>query len=349
MARILAYCALLSMLTLLPGVRPAQAAVINVQIDTAEPQAVLAIMAKLRQNQSVTAHDWDAVFLTRGYALLKKSEAEFHHPFSDDTFKLFVSDPKLLAQFQSLSDTLTTWLSSDMIELTQRAFVYLPNGAKLHATVYPLIEPVSKSFAYQLDTDPVIMLHLDPTVTKDLFEYTVSHELYHVGDVQNCPPASAVAEETTLSQSQKDVLNWIDRFSEGSAVLAAAGGAEVHPHWAGTPSDRAIWDTSMRNFDSDFASMQTFFSNIAAGTLRGDAIEAKASTFFGDVAGPWYTVGYTMDVVIEHAFGRAKLIEATCDRRSYFATYNAAAVKSNEAGNPPLPLWSPQLISLFGK
>jgi len=351
MVRSLVCLAFLGMLVLVPGAGRAATtdAAVNVQIDTTEPQAALAIMAKLRRSQPVTAQDWNALFATRGYELLKKRQADFHRPFSDDSFKAFISDPKTLATYQQLSDTLATWISSDIVMLAHRAFVYLPAGSKLHATVYPLIKPATNSYVYQLDTDPAIMLFLDPTLTKDQFGNTVSHELYHIGDSQNCPSAPIAAQEAKYPQMQRDFLNWLSAFGEGSAMLAAAGGPDVHPHWEDPQSDKDVWDKAMSNYTTDFRSLQTFFADIADGTLKGDTIDKQGYTFFGDVQGPWYTVGYKMNVLIEHTFGRAKLIDAICDKRSYLATYNEAAMKNNAAGNPPLPLWSSQLTSLFQK
>ena len=322
---------------------------VNVRIDSTEATAALAIVAKLRQNQGVTAADWNALFATDGYQRLKKREAQFKHPFSDDDFKAFISSPKLVAGYQALADTLARWTSADITQLAQRSFAYLPAGSKLHATVYPLIKPRTNSFVYELDTDPAIMLYLDPTITKGQFGNTVSHELYHVGDAQNCPPAPIAAQEKKLASPQKDVLEWLSAFGEGSAVLAAAGGPDVHPHAEDPPADRAVWDKALSSYDADFQTLQQFFGDIVDGKLSGDAIATKGYTFFGDVQGPWYTVGYKMNVTIERTFGRSKLIEAICDKREYLATYNAAAAQSNAAGNPALPLWSSQLSVLFDK
>jgi len=318
----------------------------GVTIDASEAQATLAILDKLHRSAQVNAQDWNALFSSPGYQRLKKREAQFKHPFTDDDFKAFVTDPKLVAQTDALRATLDRWTSADISQLARRSLAYLPPGATMHATIYPLIKPKTNSFVYELDTDPAIMLYLDPAVTKDQFSNTVSHELYHVGDAQNCPSPAVKAQEQSLTQAQKDALEWMSAFGEGSAVLAAAGGPDVHPHAVDPAADRAVWDAAMSHYDSDFQSLQQFFTDIADGRLKGDAIAAKGYTFFGEVQGPWYTVGYKMDVTIERVFGRQKLIEAICDKREYFATYNAAAAKSN-AGNTALPTWSSKLVNVF--
>jgi hypothetical protein len=319
----------------------------GVSIDASEAQATLTILAKLRRHDAVSAGDWSALFATRGYQRLQKREAQFKRPFTDDQFKAFVTSPKLIAQAPALQDTLTRWMSADIDRLAQRSLAYLPAGSKMHATVYPLIKPRTNSFVYELDTDPAIMLYLDPSQTAEQFANTVSHELLHVGDDQNCPPAAVAAQEKSLDPQQKSVLEWLGAFGEGWAVLAAAGGPDVHPHAEDPPSDRAVWDEAMSHYDRDFETLQQFFADIADGKLKGSAIADRGYTFFGEVQGPWYTVGYKMDVTIERTLGRPKLIEALCDKREYLATYNDAASKSNESGSTHLPLWPSQLADLF--
>lgn len=319
----------------------------QMMIDPGEAQAALAILAKEHAGSAVTAADWDALFTTRGYVRLKAREAAFKRAFTDDDFKTFLSGAPLVAQYQSLSDTLQRWMTADITQIAQRSFAYLPEGSTIRATVYPLIKPRTNSFVYQLDTDPAIMLYLDPKVTKDQFANTVSHELLHVGDSQNCPPPAVAAKEKTLDPRRAAVLKWLAAFGEGWAVLAAAGGPNVHPHWEDPPADRAVWNKAMRGYDSDFQTLEQFFTDVADGKLTGDAISNRAYTFFGAVQGPWYTVGYKMDVTIERILGRPILIQALCDKRIYLATYNAAALTSNRQGNPPLPLWPARLRDLL--
>ncbi len=320
---------------------------VSVTIDDSEARATLAILSKLRSAAPVTSADWDTLFATPGYQRLKAREAQFKRAFTDDDFKAFVTSPKLIAQSAELAGALRSWMSADVAKIAQRSFAYLPGGARIHATVYPLIKPRPNSFVYQLDTDPAVMLYLDPAVTKDQFANTVSHELFHVGDAQNCPSPTVAAQEKSLDARQKAFLEWLGAFGEGSAVLAAAGGPDVHPHWYDPQADRDVWDKAMADFTGDFQTLEQFFSDIAGGRLSGDAIATKGYTFFGRVQGPWYTVGYKMDVIIERMLGRKKLIEALCDKREYLSTYNAAAAVSNQRGNPPLPLWRDEIAGFL--
>ena len=343
------YSMILALVTLAPATPKIVAAsqAVSVTIDDSEARATLAILAKLRAGSPVAAGDWNTLFATRGYQRLKAREAQFKRPFTDDDFKAFVTSAKLIARSAELEGALQSWMSANVTQIAQRSFAYLPTGATIHATVYPLIKPKPNSFVYQLDTDPAVMLFLDPSKSQSQFANTVSHELFHVGDAQNCPSRAVAAQEKSLDVKQKAVLEWLSAFGEGSAVLAAAGGADVHPHWPDSQADRDVWDKAMGGFAGDFPTAVQFFSDIAEGKLSGDAIATKGYTFFGDVQGPWYTVGYKMDVTIERMLGRPKLIRTLCDKREYLSTYNAAAEMSNQQGNSPLPLWPISLAALF--
>lgn len=319
------------------------AAPTNVTIDDSEARAALAILHKLQQHATASADDWTRLFGTRGYERLKEREAAFKRPFTDDQFKAFLTDPAQIARTDALQKTLDAWTGASLSEMEARARAYLPPGSALHATVYPLIKPKTNSFVWQLETDPAIMLYLNPSVTQAQFTNTVSHELLHTGDSENCPPPAVKAQEQSLSQPQKDFLEWLSAFGEGWAVLAAAPGPNVHPHVEDPPKDRAVWDAAMNNFPQDFQTLARFFTQIADGSLTGDAIPAKGMTYFGEVQGPWYTVGYKMDVTIERELGRPTLISVLCDKRQYLRTYNEAAAKANSG----LPLWPAKLAEFL--
>jgi hypothetical protein len=70
-------------------------------------------------------------------------------------------------------------------------------------------------------------------------------------------------------------------------------------------------------------------------------------SFFG-VQGPWYTVGYTMAVTVEKAFGRAYLVERLCDPPKFLEAYNRAAESENRKGGPARPLWPEPLLEELG-
>lgn len=148
-------------LLLCAGAAPAT----NVTIDDSEARASLVILHKLQQHETVSADDWARVFATRGYQRLKEREAAFKRAFTDDDFKAFLTGAPEVAQTRALQKTLDAWTAASLTEMEARARAYLPPGAGLRATVYPLIKPHKNSFVYQLDTDPAIMLYVNPAVT----------------------------------------------------------------------------------------------------------------------------------------------------------------------------------------
>ncbi|MBV9270951.1 MAG: hypothetical protein JO165_07655 [Candidatus Eremiobacteraeota bacterium] len=319
----------------------------TISIDDSEARAALAILHKLQQHGIPTQDDWARLFATRGYERLEQREAQFKVPFTESQFKAFLTSPSTVAQTDSFEKTIDAWTSASLSEMESRARAYLPADSTLRATVYPLIKQRKNSFVYQLDTDPAIMLYVDAAVSQAQFTNTVSHELLHVGDAENCPPPDVRTNENSLSPRQEAMLEWLSAFGEGWAVLAAAPGPNVHPHVADSAADRAVWDTAISHFDGDFQTLQSFFAQISDGTLQGDAISRKGMVYFGDVQGPWYTVGYRMDVTIERELGRPILINALCDKRVYLQTYNRAAQKVNAREPAALPLWPVRLTDFL--
>src|SRR4029079_919908 len=70
---------ILSLFLLIVCPRPAPAQV-NVRLVTDEAEAVLAILARQKANQAVTASDWQRVFQSEGYTRLKKRETSMQRP-----------------------------------------------------------------------------------------------------------------------------------------------------------------------------------------------------------------------------------------------------------------------------
>jgi Putative zinc dependent peptidase (DUF5700) len=143
------------------------------------------------------------------------------------------------------------------------------------------------------------------------------------------------------------VFKYTRAFGEGFAMLAAAGGPNIHPHTVSDQKDRARWDRDVANFNSDLKKIETYFLDVLAGRLTEQQIGETFASFFGE-QGPWYTVGWKMCVVIEKTFGRRKLIEAMCEPRQLLVTYNQAALRFNRKNPKPLALWSSTLINELG-
>jgi len=143
----------------------------------------------------------------------------------------------------------------------------------------------------------------------------------------------------------RTLFHWIGAFGEGYAMLAAAGGPDVHPHATSGAEERARWDHDVARCDADLAELESFFVDILEGRLTDAArIDARAASYYG-VQGPWYTVGWKMAVTIERALGRERLLECTADPRRLLATYDDAVDELATPGVKPPATWSASLLN----
>jgi hypothetical protein len=323
-----------------PGAALAQVAGqsnVNLTVVADEANAALAILGGDSSDRA-----WQRLFASDGYLRLVKRESSFKRPLTEAAMRDLLASPDVRAKTPALAQTLAQWKAADVTASAAKALAYLPAGSTLRASVYPVIKPQGNSFVFELDTNPAIFLYLDPAVSQAQFANTVAHELHHVGYAQNCPLPEAKAAIAKLDERRTHLFEWIGAFGEGFAMLAAAGGPDIHPHANDDAATRARWDRDVANFDADRAKVEAFFLSILDGTLTGEAISTMGYTFFG-VQGPWYTVGWKMSVTIERAFGRARLIACIADNRLLLPTYNAAA----EATNSSDSRWPERLAAAF--
>ncbi|MDQ4122658.1 MAG: hypothetical protein M3209_14565 [Acidobacteriota bacterium] len=326
----------------------AQSRKLDLRFVTDEADAVLAILAKKKKNQEISENDWQRVFQSEGFRRLKKREESFKRSFTEEDFKKFVLSDDLAARFETLQETFDRWQRADLNAAGKRALAYLPKGAHIKAKIYPVIKPRDNSFVFEVKTDPAIFLYLDPKVNKEQFENTVAHELHHIGFGTACPTPQIEAEIKKLPPNAQTVLKWIGAFGEGAAMLAAAGGADIHPHAVSEETERARWDRDAANFNDDLKRVEKFFTDVLANRLSEEETNKTAFSFFGEEQGAWYTVGWKMAVTIEKTFGREKFIEVLCDQRNLLSTYNRAAEKHNKNKPEKLALWSPELLKAIG-
>jgi hypothetical protein len=316
---------------------------VDVRLVTDEAEAVLAILTKIKSNQQITEADWGRVFSSEGYVRLKQRETSMKRPFEEDNFKTFVHSTQLAERSQALEETLVRWKSADITGAARLALAYLPKGARIRSKIYPVIKPQENSFVFDVKTDPAIFLYLDPTISREKFKNTLAHELHHIGYGSRCPSERASEDISKLPENVRNVITWLGAFGEGFAMLAAAGGPDIHPHAVSSSDERARWDKDLANFNTDLKKVEKFFLDMLNNRLTSqEDIQGVGFSFFGE-QGPWYTVGWRMAVVIEKTYGRAKLIELFCDKRELIVTYNKAAAKYNRKAHEPLALWSPML------
>ena len=314
---------------------------VRLSLDTAEAGGVLAILARRDSGDSVTETDWQWLFATSGYVRLQAREAAMGRAFTDDDFKKFVLSDSLRGRRDALRRALSDWAAADMRDAANRALAYLPQEARIAATVYVMIKPRGNSFVWDVQTNPAIFLYLDPSVTRAQFANTVAHELHHIGFASVGAKADSAA---GLSTRAALVAQWVGAFGEGFAMLAAAGGPDVHPHAVSPDSDRVRWDRDVAQFNQNLEALNQFFLSILDGRLAtADTVQTIAFTFYG-VQGPWYTVGWKMAVTIERRFGRPELIACMTDPHRLLERYNVAAGDYNRTHADTLATWSDSLV-----
>jgi hypothetical protein len=253
---------------------------VQLRFDTSEAEAVLAVLAKRKTNQPVPDADWQRLFSTEPYVRLKKREAGLHRDFSDADFRKFVLSDDLAGRAPALEKTLAEWKQADLSQAAARALAYLPGDAVIHAKVFPVIKPQINSFVFEVCSDPTIFLYLDPGLNRAQFENTVAHELHHIG--YSSIDARVEAKLKDLPPDAHAAVEWAGAFGEGFAMLAAAGGPDVHPHAVSKPEDRARWDHDMANFNQDLKAVEKFVLDVAQGRLKTEEERGKVGySFFG--------------------------------------------------------------------
>jgi len=312
---------------------------VDLQLDASEAEAVLTILDKRANHEDVIDADWQKLFSTTPYRRLKQRETSMRRPFTDEEFMKFVTtlDPRR----EQLRQTLQQWLSADLQAVAQRPLHYLPPQASVRSDVYPVIKPQSNSFVFEAATAPAIFLYVDPKKSRAELENTVAHEAHHIG----LSSLDAAYEEKikSLPEEARKAARWMGAFSEGMAVLAAAGSPDVSPMADFPERDRVLWDLEAERFGANLDDLDQFFLDAVHGDLRNDAVAHEGSIFFG-YRGPWYTVGYRMAVTIERELGRPALVATLADPREFVARYNEAAVKENAKNTGHLPLFSAEIL-----
>jgi hypothetical protein len=313
---------------------PAQAR-LNVIVDTSQPERVLAIARTLAEKEVVGDEEWKALFDTAGYRDLKARETAMNRAFTDDDFRAFVSSPEVVERRHLLSESLSAWRGFDIESAAAKAMLYLPEGASITATVYPLIKPKPNSFVFRTDRGMAIFLYLDPARSQEQFENTVIHELHHIGYDSACGGSAGTSGDALARR-------YLGGFGEGLAVLAAAGGADVHPHAASPAGERELWDRDAAKVAANIPRLEAFFTAILDGELSDRS--SIAPRFMELIAteqvpqGAFYTVGWTMAAAIERARGREALVTMICDPVAMMRAYNAIA------GDEALPRWSEGML-----
>lgn len=318
---------------------------VQVTVVTDEAEAVLAIAEEAAAGAVPDSADWARLLRAEGYVRLKEREAGMNRPIADSAFRAFVLSPELRGRLPALRRALDGWRSLDARAAAARAFAYLPPETVLRARIYPVIKPRTNSFVWDLRGNPAIFFYLDPGVAPAQAENTLAHELHHVGFAQGCPAGS------DENGGPARARGWLSGFGEGLAVLAAAGGPDVHPHASSPAAERSVWDRDVARWKDDFAAIERFLLDIAhgrAGTQQEET--ARGFRFISTDSipqGAFYTVGWMMGATIERELGRPALVSVMCHRPAMLRAWNRAAAAVNRRDPAArVPLWSDELLNL---
>ena len=314
---------------------------VDVTLDAGEARAALAILQARRTGQPVDDDAWQRLFRSAGYVRLQQREAAMRRPFTDSSFRDFMLSDTLLERAGELERAVASLSHLDVGASAARALAYLPAGTRLRARLYLEIKPRTNTFVFTgSDSTPSIFLYVDPHVTPAQLENTVSHELHHIGMGIACDDAPP----TTLPAAPAMLLRFLGAFSEGRAMLAAAGSVDAHPHATDEDSVRTRWDRDVANAAADIAELSSFFRSVLDGRITDpDSVMRRAFVYYGPAQGPWYTVGWLMASTVERELGRDALVAPMCDETKLFEQYEAAARRANARG-ARLPLWDPDLV-----
>ena len=322
---------------------------ITLRIVTDQPEAALDILDKRARGEAIAEADWRRLRETEGYRRLKKRSESFGATEFDAKFESFLGEaPEVLASREALRGTVEDWSRLALDGVGRLALAYLPAGAVLRGSIYPVIKKPTNSFVFELDTDPAIFLYVDPEIGAAKFANTLTHELHHIGSNSACKEPEGYEQ---LDPDVRNAVDWLSGFGEGVAMLAAAGGPEVDPQADSDPEQKATWARNLARFDDDIARLEAFFLAVAAGELSEEERRQKGFTFINTDDAPqgaFYTVGWQMAATIEKALGREAVTRSVCDPRELLVAWNQV-VATSAASEPPAS-WSRGLLDvLYGR
>lgn len=322
---------------------------VDVVFVTDEADAALDIIRAHSAGDTPSAQQWSALFGSQGYARLKEREAAMGREFTDSSFASFVTADSVAARSLPLERAVSELKHANVAAAASMALAYLPAGTPLRARLYLEIKPITNTFVFTgRDSIPSIFLYVQPSETRAQLQNTLAHELHHIGTNAACntPPSPESAKATPAVRM---LLDYLTAFSEGRAMLAAAGGPDVHPHEEDPDSLRKRWDHDLARAPDDVRDLSAFFADVVSGRIAtADSVKHRGNSYFG-YQGPWYTVGWLMSSTVERELGRDALVSTLCKPVNFLAQYNQAAERSNASRRTSPPLWpAPLLEALSG-
>jgi hypothetical protein len=322
---------------------------VDVTLVTDEVDAALSIIRSVASGETPTARQLSALFESQGYDHLKEREAAMGRAFTDSSFAQFLTADSVAARLPAIARVIPELEHVDVTAAARMALAYLPARTPIRARLYLEVKPHTNSFVFTgRDSVPSIFIYVKTDETAAQLNNTLAHELHHIGTNAACRNAPSV-DSTHTTPAERMLLEYLTAFGEGRAMLAAAGGPDVHPHATDADSIRARWDRDVAKAPADIADLSGFITDVISGRIAtADSVQRRGNSYFG-VQGAWYTVGWLMAATVEREAGRDALIGTLCDPVGFLSQYNHAARRSNTRKGTSLPLWPAPLIDRLSR
>lgn len=311
-----------------------------------EAVAAIRVLARRAAGERIGQGSWQELFETEGFQRVLERERAmdemlgYDRGFSGESFRRWAESTAAVADLDGIRAGLNAWREVGLDRAGALALAYLPEHARIHATVYPLVREQTNSFVFELGGErPAIFMYVEPGQTAAALEHTLAHELHHVGF------ASACARRASDDDLARSLLRG---FAEGVAVLAAAGGPEGETHPADGPDVRENWARRLDSLAVDMAAFEAFMDSVLTGELSADEAHRKVFRFItseGVPQGPFYSLGWHMAATIERELGRETLVDGLCRPERLLLDYDVAAATAaarDPDGAPPR--WSDALL-----
>lgn len=321
----------------------ANASPVDVLLLADEADAALSIIRVRAAGRAPSQDEWHRLFKSQGYTHLSERESAMHRSFTDSAFSRYLVSDSVVARAASYERQLHDLEDADFASAARQALAYLPPGTPLRARVYLEIKPLPNSFVFTGgDSIPSIFLYVraTPAETRLQIENTIAHELHHIGTNATCAARADTLAVGSATAAERTLLEYLTAFGEGRAMLAAAGGADIHPHAEDPDSLRDRWDRDLGHAPEDIRELSSFIDEVLNGRIAtSDSVTKRAASYFG-YQGPWYTVGWLMAATVERENGRKALIGTLCAPVAFLRQYNDAAARANTMRGSKLPVWS---------
>jgi hypothetical protein len=314
---------------------------LRVRIDLSEPEAMLAAADGLRNNGRIEAAQLETVLQTPAAKHLRGT-----HALTAENIGPYITSAEFSAQAGAFQFSLREWRMASRQQIERRIGEYLPPEGQLSLTVVVVLAPGFTEAEFDTSSiPPRVFVPLVPSMLHMRQETYVGEQVYLL--------ASAIAIKSLqphynrMTDSVRLAVEYTTEFRRGIALLAGAGGPGLHICATCPRAERQQWDNDLVAFGTDFQKLNKL---LLATALAERDIEGHRSQLDSVSVLSWQVLGYRMAVTIEQHYGRKVLPNLLRDPRMLLELYNLAAAADNASGkvDEPLPLWSPELMRLFG-